>query len=78
MQSKLGKTGSCFCKLVNREPFSRTGGTLCPPFPVWWNFVVQNINILYSHCIAGTHNRGYIVRIKYIFQNDRKIGLSSI
>ena len=43
-----------------------------------WNFVGEYINFLDADCIAGAHHSGDIVRIKYIFQYNCKIGLSFI
>ena len=44
---------------------------------MWRNTVIQNVNILYANdSITGTHNCRNVMRIKYIFQHNCKVGLS--
>ena len=39
---------------------------------------IENVDILYPHCIAGTHYRRYIMRVLHIFEHYGEPGLAFI
>lgn len=43
-----------------------------------WDLCVENINILYTYCIAGAHYGRDIMRIENILQHNGDVGLALV
>ncbi len=61
---------------MNRKPFLSAATAPETPGSFGRLAVVYYKNVLYTNRVAGSHNSGFIVRVKYIFQHDCEVVLS--